>query len=571
LDDGAFTVIFVVRVARPCRARARATATLLALAAVAGCHSADKLFCEKSGCVWTSAEWSRVQTLSPLPAPPPDPSNVYWSRQDAAELGQAFYFDTRFSGKSTGQDSIKRNVGVSRTATGTPVNVACASCHDPRYAGSDVTSMPNTVSIGAGVYDVNGQQTVNALFYPLLYWNGRSDSLWSQAIAVNTSPFSMNSTPLHDFWVIVDNYAAAYNAVFTDAPLPADTSNFPPDGSPVTETPQQTVVNRVFVNFGKAIAAYEYRLYTRGSAFDRFVKAGPGSGWITAQAEQGARLFVGKASCIDCHNSPLLSDGRFHNIAVPQSGAHVPTLGDCPSSNANCKCTPGDEAASCEPSGAWSGALKLEGNAKAGFNRFEPDRAPETTWSDAPDSPEPCATTAIGGGVDCAGQPNAQLKGAWRTPSLRDVAITPPYMHDGYYQTLTQVVQHYNHGGVPGAGTTFQLPTCGTLDAGGAACNDAGAPQSRVAVQIKPLDLTDDEVAALVAFLQTLTSDPLPGELTSMGTKDAGPVTDARFDGHPMDAHGSPNDAHLATDGHPATDAHSTADAHPATDGSPGQ
>jgi cytochrome c peroxidase len=528
------------------------------IATVAGCRSADKLFCDKDGCAWTGAEWARIQTLSPLPAPPPDPSNNYWNDPKAAALGQSFYFDTAFSGKVTGQDAIKRNVGVGRAAVGMPVDVSCATCHDPRYAGTDVTSMPNTVSIGAGVYDVNSQQTVNAVFYPLLYWNGRSDSLWSQVLAVNTSAVSMNSTQSHDFWVIYDKYADRYNDTFPDYPLPTDTTGFPADGSTMTNP----TMTRVFVNFAKAIEAYEYQLYTRGSAFDRFVASGPGSGWISAQAEQGARLFVGKASCIDCHNSPLFSDGLFHDIAVPQSGLHVPTVEDCPSTNANCNCAPGDEASTCLPSGAWAGAKKL---AAASFNRNEAGRTPEMTWSDAPDSPEPSASTNIGVGLDAGIAPNAQLKGAWRTPSLRDVAITAPYMHDGYYQTLTQVVQHYNHGGVAGAGTAFELPTCGTVPAtppatgpDTIACNDAGAPSSHVAVQIKPLGLSDQEVDALVAFLQTLTSDPLPAALTSMPPVDAGAV-DAH--GSSMDAHGSPMDAHGSS-----MDAHLSP-----TDGSPGQ
>ena len=65
----------------------------------------------------------------------------------------------------------------------------------------------------------------------------------------------------------------------------------------------------------------------------------------------------------------------------------------------------------------------------------------------------PVATTQIGVPPDAERHAlDPSLKGAWRTPSLRDVALTAPYMHDGYYQTLTEVVQHYNMGGVAGAG-----------------------------------------------------------------------------------------------------------------------
>ena len=253
--------------------------------------------------------------------------------------------------------------------------------------------------------------------------------------------------------------------------------------------------------------------------------AGPGSGWISAQAERGARLFVGKASCIDCHNGPLFSDGLFHDIGVPQRGDHVPTVADCPRTNKNCNCAPGAEGSTCLPSGAWAGALKLSA---AKFNRT-------STWSDDPNATEPAATTEIGKTLDAGLPPRADLKGAWRTASLRDVAVTAPYMHDGTYQTLEDVVQHYNRGGVPGAAATFQLPACaaqqdaatdgGQADAGALPCvpRDAGPEgQPRLAVQLKPLDLTDDEVAAVIAFLQTLTSDPLAASLTSPPWGDGG-------------------------------------------------
>jgi cytochrome c peroxidase len=87
------------------------------------------------------------------------------------------------------------------------------------------------------------------------------------------------------------------------------------------------------------------------------------------------------------------------------------------------------------------------------------------------------------------------LKGAWRTPSLRDVALTPPYMHDGYYRTLEEVVWHYNVGGAPsGSGQFEKMPAH--------------------AVQVKPLGLRDDEQADLVEFLKTLTGAPLDASKT---------------------------------------------------------
>ena len=119
-------------------------------------------------------------------------------------------------------DALGQAVPYARAATGQPINVSCATCHDPKRAGADFTSAPNTVSIGAGWYDVNSEQTVNAAYYPLLYWNGRTDSLWAQAAQVSESRVSMNGTRLNTFWVIYNDrdYREAYNALFARRPLP---------------------------------------------------------------------------------------------------------------------------------------------------------------------------------------------------------------------------------------------------------------------------------------------------------------------------------------------------------------
>ena len=82
------------------------------------------------------------------------------------------------------------------------------------------------------------------------------------------------------------------------------------------------------------------------------------------------------------------------------------------------------------------------------------------------------------------------LRGAWKTPSLRDVALTGPYMHDGMYTSLRDVIVHYNKGGMidPQGGEVI-----GTLDD-----------------KIKQLNLTDQEIDDLVAFLMTLTGQVDP-------------------------------------------------------------
>ncbi len=513
----------------------RALGSLLLLAPLACGSTADSL-CDVPGCEFSQEEWTLIASLANLPDPPADPSNAYVGNEAAATLGQKFYFDAAFSGAPTHVDTLRRPTQYVRQSAdsvagkhfGQSINVSCATCHNPARAGSDFTSLPNHVSIGAGWYDVNSQQTVNAAYYDLIYWNGRNDSLWSQIIAVNESFVSMNSNRVKNAWRISDTYRAEYEALFGPMPLPPEKSSeyfnalqtngqcklvegacppscteeplvsggtgcfprFPLQGKPGTKAGCQrgdttepfgdafdcmaaddrTAINRVYVNFAKAIAAYEYKLISRNSAFDKWVNAGPRSEEIPVAARRGARLFVGKAGCIDCHNTPFLSDNGFHNIGVPQVGPAVPTVEDCPPGHAVCDCTAGRN---CLPWGGWDGIKKLQAN---GFRR-------DSQWSDAQGSDtsrERWYTREL----------TEDLKGTWRTPSLRDVALTAPYMHNGLYRSLQEVIWHYNQGGTSG-----------------------GFPGAK-SVRLKPLFLTDEEQSDLVAFLQTLTGEPLPVELT---------------------------------------------------------
>jgi cytochrome c peroxidase len=233
----------------------------------------------------------------------------------------------------------------------------------------------------------------------------------------------------------------------------------------------QVAATRILVDYAKAIAAFEFQLLSRNSDFDRFVADlrqgyGDDSTAISPAAKNGARLFVTKAGCDDCHNTPLFSDGKFYNVGVPQVGTGVPTLADCPMGGV-CDC---DTPKNCLPFGAFDGNAKLRKNP---FQRT-------SMWSDDPqDTSRQAYFTA---------SPDSFPKGGFRTPSLRDVALTAPYMHTGALATLEEVVAHYNRGADP-------MPN--------------GTPSAR----IKPLYLTSQEQAELVEFLKTLTGEPLPSEL----------------------------------------------------------
>lgn len=510
-----------------------------------GCGSwVDDHLCGKAGCQWSDEEWGRLSALSGLPeTAPADASNKYIGNSAAETLGKKWFFDTRFAGTATLLDQLKRPVPYARAAKGATMAVACVTCHDLGNGTIDDTSSPGNVSIGAGWFDVNAQPALNAAFYQVSFWNGRVDSLWAQALAATEGGVSSNSTRLHVAWVISDLYRADFQAAFADAPLPmtgtsaalaatlgtdgqcmlangvcpdgcravgTDASpgcwpRFPLQGKPGSKAgcqpgdatepfadawdcmdpADQAIVNRIFVNYGKAIAAYEAKMVSRNSAFDRWVTAGADSGLISPQAQQGAKLFVGKAACSDCHNTPLLSDNGFHDIGVPQTGPGVPSEAECPAGGV-CDCveTPagidGDgnaiaakAAKNCLPWGARDGIAKLAKNA---FLRT-------SAWSDDPT--DTSRQHFIDAGSD------AIPAGAWRTPTLRDVALTAPYMHDGVFATLEQVIDHY--------------------DRGGAASAAVGIP----AAQIKPLLLTDEEKSDLVEFLKTLTGEPLPSDFVA--------------------------------------------------------
>jgi cytochrome c peroxidase len=264
------------------------------------------------------------------------------------------------------------------------------------------------------------------------------------------------------------------------------------------DVPDQLAITQIYVNWAKAIAAYEYTLLSRNSAFDQWITAGgpSDSSIISASAQAGAKLFLGKGGCTQCHSGPLLTDGKFHNIGVPQDGMFVPLPSQCPA-NGYCDCVSDDTHSpmNCLPNGAREGLRKLAVNGFRRDSRWSDDTVCQAHSSDhfnaLYDASNP--TECDGRIVFYAASLTTDLIGTWRTPSLRDVALTAPYMHDGVYATLDDVVKHYNRGGTSLSGTQV-----GTKDS-----------------KILPLNLTPDEAADLVEFLKTLTGAPLDPALTA--------------------------------------------------------
>ena len=447
-----------------------------------------------------------------------------------------------------------------RGTLGESVQVSCNSCHDVTTGGSDPTTEPgNYVSFGAGAYDVNSQQSINSGFLDIVYWNGRNDSLWSQIVAVVESHVSVNGSRMRVAWRLIDKYRAEYEVVFSEYPLPSIMDSVeaqkerletdgtcklvgsacPPEchttygpclprfplearpgfvefGQPMTcewgttdeilqpykdawdcmQLADQRLATRIYVNFAKAVAAYEFTLVSSGSPFDKWADAGfplTGAAALSPAAQRGARLFVGKAACAECHSGPLFTDHAFHAIGVPQLGQYVPTTSECPQ-GAWCDCVSNDFnlPENCLPIGARDGIRKLQAN------RFRRD----SEWSDDAE----CRSKFVlhsqqsytdAHPLECDGRVKYysmpltdELRGAWKTPGLRDVALTAPYMHNGMYKTLREVVVHYNKGGIHELGGE----SIGTIDA-----------------KIKALNLTELEIDDLVAFMESLTGTLPPG------------------------------------------------------------
>ncbi|HVU51245.1 MAG TPA: cytochrome c peroxidase [Polyangia bacterium] len=585
---------------RQIRAASAAGLACLVAAAVSGsgCGKGWGSRCASpDDCFFSGDEWGRVRSLADVTkAPPPgDPSNglldpASWdavrAAKEAAELppavrlGWRLYHDPRLSGDgSDPRDSL----GVAQPSAprkydpaSPQLRIACVDCHDPAKYGSDYTSQPPNVSNGAGFYDVNTQQTLNvARLAPVFYWNGRADSLWAQAAQVMESPVSMASRREKTLWVVANCYLGDADAQATwgslvaadgdvakvrdlmkvASPATAKTAEFRAaydDARSAHPEIPASLATRVHVEVAKAIAAYEWFLSSDRSRFDAFVAAGPASPLLSASEKRGLKLFVGRAGCMNCHNTSMFSDGQFHDVGVAQAGEHVPTVPACTTTGCECRVAESDGAdggapalafpetgagvgGACLPAGAYAGVQKVHAAPPAAADAAVPTTTAFRRCTCFDDDyraahEDECADGGAGEAHGCEEQgpatygdagvarPPVRWLGAWRTPSLRDVAMTGPYMHDGAIATLEDVVWHYDQA-TAGAGW--------------------GTPE------ISPLLLSDQDRADLVAFLKTLTGVPGPPALVSRPDPESYPPACAPGD---LDAGA---DASLAADGPP--------------------
>jgi cytochrome c peroxidase len=432
--------------------RASFLAGVMVLAGGMGCGGGEELY---DG-MFTSAELAKLRALGPLPSLKSDTTNQHADDPAAAALGQRFFFETGYSGPIVvGDDGENGGLG----AVGETGKISCRSCHLEEWF-VDTRSSPNDTSLGLDWFFRNSPSMINVAYYEEQFgWSGFNDSLWAKNLIPAEFVMGMDRSKVVHF--LYQKYKDEYEAVFETSmpaeldPAHPEAARFPDTGTPLAPdgpwkdmTPaDRDAVSRIFANYGKAIEAYQRLLISVGSPFDRYADGDTTA--MTDAAKRGLKLFIGKAGCDACHSGPTLTDEKYHNTGVPQSGEHV---------------LKGPEF---DP-GRFAG---IDVYLASDFNTHGP-------YND-----DPGVDRTVGVARTDA------LLGAFRTKSLHNVGRTAPYMHTGGLATLKDVVEFYNQGGADSefAGVRDEL--------------------------VQPLNLAEAEMDDLVAFLESLTGDPVPAEL----------------------------------------------------------
>ena len=301
--------------------------------------------------------------------------------------------------------------------------VACSNCHEKADAFTDHKRVSN------GFRDLTGTRNaptvINAAYMTTLFWDGREPDLEGQSQQPSVNPVEgglANHDPILATVRSDSDYVRAFREVFGVAP-------------------EAITMDHV----ARAIASFERTIVSGDSAFDRYYFGADASAMNAAQI-RGLAVFVGQGRCVSCHRieqtQALFMDNRFHNIGIGFKRIQGRE----------------DQTAAAFLESKRQGA-SVDRTVLTNANMSELGRFAVTdNWTQV---------------------------GAFKTPTLRNVAVTEPYMHDGSLKTLEDVVNFYNNGGR----VRKTDPLSGFLSGG-----------------IRPLDLSEQQKKDLVAFLKALTS-----------------------------------------------------------------
>jgi len=274
--------------------------------------------------------------------------------------------------------------------------------------------LEKAMGIKGGVGVRNTPTLLNVGFFEQLFLDGREPSLEEQALKPILNPIEHGFSDLKSIVKIITT-DADYLAQFKKA--------FGVDKATIST-----------LHMEKAIASYERTLISGNSSFDQYY-FGRDKSQLSPSAARGLRLFRRKGNCANCHeiswDNALFMDNKFYNIGV-ESQALAPII---------------ETFVKALKHGSSDESIVLTDAQKSALGRFQ--------------------VTGVISDV-----------GKFKTPALRDIALTAPYMHDGSVKTLADVVEYYDQGG---HANPF-------LDAA-----------------IFPLHLTDQEKKDLVAFMEALT------------------------------------------------------------------
>jgi cytochrome c peroxidase len=314
-------------------------------------------------------------------APPPDPTNAFADDPAAVQFGKALFGDRSLSPGG---------------------EVSCSKCHDRGLELQDGMAQ----SIGVAKVDRNSPAIALASHARWQFWDGRAETLWAQALGPFEDAREFGGSRLFVAHRIADSYASQYSALFGSDPkainaLPANGK--PGDAAYDALSPDdKDKVTRIFVNVGKAIAAFERAIRVKPNTLDAYA----GGDMTALSAEQKHSLgsfFVN--GCAQCHWGPRLTDDAFHVLRFPTGRQdHDADTG------------------------------RADGLARLAASEFQTS----SKWSDAPAMGKTYALSTA-------------ATGAFKTPTLRGVATSAPYGHGGTLGTLADVAAHYSTRGIPEA------------------------------------------------------------------------------------------------------------------------